>query len=274
MTTRALRSICHRLTPDSTVLFLQNGLGVVEEVNQKVFPDPRHRPHYICGIFSHGLTHKAAFQVYYHGVGATILGLPTNKTRDIRDKDMDIGPSTDYLLRILTSPSPLMAVSKTPASFQLHQLDKLAVNSVINPLTTVMNCKNGELIHNYNSTRIMWQLLKEISSVFCALPELQDILDVRNRFPPERLRWLITRVASKTADNTSSMLQDVQAGKSTEIEYLNGYIVRRGDELGIECVANSILKHLPPRERCSREKNIIVVEGLRLREFLLFISSV
>jgi len=51
-------------------------------------------------------------------------------------------------------------------------------------------------------------------------------------------------VMSKTSNNLSSMLQDVRAGKQTEIEYINGYIVRRGEEMGIKCVMNYMLLQL------------------------------
>jgi 2-dehydropantoate 2-reductase len=126
----------------------------------------------------------------------------------------------------------------------LYQLEKLAMNAVINPLTALMNCENGELLYNYSLTRVTRLLLHEISSVICALPELQGIPGIESRFSPERLRWMVTQLASKTAKNHSSMLQDVRAGKTTEIEYLNGYIVRRGEELGIKCVVNYMMKHL------------------------------
>ncbi|KAL5358202.1 ketopantoate reductase PanE/ApbA C terminal-domain-containing protein [Aspergillus floccosus] len=246
MTAVALESVSHRLTPDSTVLFLQNGLGVIDEINQKVFPDPRHRPHYMYGIISHGLARKDSFQVLHTGVGTTILGsaLPANAVGEMRDKDVDVAPSTKYLLRALTLTPPLVAVAETPSSLMLYQLEKLALNSVINPLTAIMDCKNGELLYNYSFTRIMRLLLMEISGVICALPELQGIPGIESRFSPERLRSLVTRLADKTAKNTSSMLQDVRARRTTEIEYMNGYIVRRGEELGVKCVVNYTIKHL------------------------------
>jgi 2-dehydropantoate 2-reductase len=55
---------------------------------------------------------------------------------------------------------------------------------------------------------------------------------------------IVLDVAEKTAKNTSSMLQDVRAGRTTEIDYINGYIIRRGRELGIECINNKRLVQL------------------------------
>ncbi|PWY82251.1 putative 2-dehydropantoate 2-reductase [Aspergillus heteromorphus CBS 117.55] len=237
MTALALDSVRHRLTPESTVLFLQNGMGVIEEINEKLFPDPQTRPNYMQGLISHGLSgRQKPFQVAHAGVGTTILGPSENKSV--------WAPSTKYLLRIMTLTPSLVAVAETPSSLMLYQLEKLAMNSVINPMTAVIGCKNGELLYNYSFTRLMRLLLLEISSVICALPEVQGIPGIESRFSPERLRWMVTQLASKTAENRSSMLQDVTLGKSTEIEYLNGYIVRRGEDLGFKCVVNYMIKHL------------------------------
>ncbi|PYH98746.1 hypothetical protein BO71DRAFT_394910 [Aspergillus ellipticus CBS 707.79] len=246
VTAMALDSVKHRLTPDSTVLLLQNGMGVIDEINEKVFPDPQTRPHYMQGIVSHGLARrKEPFQIAHTGIGTTILGPAMSATSTPSESEADWAPSTKYLLRTLTLTPSLVAVAETPSSLMLYQLEKLAMNSIINPLTAVMNCKNGDLLYNYSFTRVMRLLLLEISSVICALPELQGIPGIESRFSPERLRWMVTQLASKTAENHSSMLQDVLSGKTTEIEYLNGYIVRRGEkDLGLKCVVNYMMKHL------------------------------
>lgn len=244
-TVKALKSVSHRLTPESTVLLLQNGMGAIEEVNEKVFPDPYQRPNYMMGIISHGLLRQEPFRVSHTGVGTTILSpVPSRTTQTRVDKDADWSASTKYLLRTLTLTPPLVAVAETPASLLQYQLEKLAMNCVINPLTVLLDCENGELLYNYNITRAMRLLLIEISTVICALPELQGVPGVNARFAPDRLRHMVVQLANRTAKNTSSMLQDVRKGKETEIEYLNGYIIRRGEELGIKCALNYLIKQL------------------------------
>ncbi|KAL3466775.1 ketopantoate reductase PanE/ApbA C terminal-domain-containing protein [Aspergillus heterothallicus] len=248
ITPMALETVRHRLTPDSTVLFLQNGMGILDEVNEKVFPDPSQRPHYMLGITSHALAQREdTFHVSHNGVGTTIIGPVTRQTPGAstsNDAEPDWAPSTKYLLRTLTLTPSLVAVAEPPTSILMHQLEKLALNSVINPLTVLMNCRNGELLYNMSVTRLMRLLLYEISSVICNLPELQGIPGIDSRFDPERLRGLATQLMHKTAKNRSSMLQDVRGQRATEIEHLNGYIVRRGEELGIKCVVNYTIKHL------------------------------
>jgi 2-dehydropantoate 2-reductase len=239
-------------------------MGVIDVVNKKVFPEPTLRPHYMLGIVSHGLAQRQdRFHVTHTGVGTTILGpVPSQNSGTLTstDKEPDWAPSTKYLLRTLTLTPSLVAVAETPSSIMLYQLEKLAMNSIINPLTALMNCRNGEILYNYSFTRVMRLLLFEVSSVICSLPELQGIPGVEGRFSPERLRGMVTQLANKTAKNHSSMLQDVRSNKTTEVEFLNGYIIRRGEELGIKCVANYMIKHLVlAKQRESRQKDLSAI---------------
>ena len=68
--------------------------------------------------------------------------------------------------------------------------------------------------------------------------------NVNMRFDTLRLERYVFSIAKKTAGNYSSMLQDVRESRQTEIDYLNGYIVRRGEEMGFHCVMNYMLMHM------------------------------
>ena len=136
------------------------------------------------------------------------------------------------------------------------------VNSHINPLTAILRCKNGLLFSKEDGvlTRVMDSLLHEASQVLQALVNhnsstsllsssassnsngnlafrriattgdtADSIESVRailvERFSYARLRSMLYAVGAKVGENTSSMLQDVQAGKQTEIKDFNGWLV-------------------------------------------------
>ncbi len=124
------------------------------------------------------------------------------------------------------------------------QLEKLAVNCILNPITALLNVPNGSLLDNSAITKVARLLIAEISVVIRSLPELEGVPNVRKRFSPERLETLLIGITKKTAKNSSSMREDIRKGKDTEIDYINGYIVRRGDERGIKCVLNYMLMQL------------------------------
>ena len=241
-TARAVKSIAHRLHRGSTILFLQNGMGMVEEVNEKVFRNEETRPNYIVGVISHGVYPRGAFAVVHAGQGTTAIGLLPRKPGQLQTDGFT--PSAGYLLRTMTRTPVLAAVSFAPTDLLQMQLEKLAVNAIINPLTVMFDCRNGELLHNASISRVMRLLLAEISLVIRSLPELQNVPNVKMRFAPDRLEQQAVYIAARTAENLSSMQQDALAGKMTEIDYITGYIIRKGEELGIKCVTNYMLMHM------------------------------
>lgn len=235
----ALMSVKHRLRRDSTVLLLQNGMGIVEEIKERVFPDPETRPNMVVGITSHGVRGEGYWNVTHAGSGTTVLGLVPRE-----DGDRSYPPTAKYLIRAFLGAPVLTAVTSNWTELLQIQLEKLVVNSVINTMTSLLDCRNGGLLHNFDATRSMRLLIAEACVVIRALPELQGLPDLETRFSPERLETLILAVAERTKDNMSSMLVDIRAGRPPETPYINGYLVKRGEELGIKCVVQYFMQTL------------------------------
>lgn len=114
---------------------------------------------------------------------------------------------------------------------------KLAANAVINPITALMHCKNGELLSSRweNETFDFWMrhILQEVILVAQATSAIT--LDKM------KLEDYVNKVIVDTSANKSSMLQDIEAARETEIDFLNGYIVDTGHRFGIECKVNQRL---------------------------------
>lgn len=263
-TVMALQSVKHRVSADTTICLMQNGMGQVEELNREVFTDPETRPTYMLGVISHGVYLSRKFAAHHAGMGSTAIGvvrdldkfpLPpkspphslteADKTRMYpRDKDLYANITSRYLLRTLTR-SPILVCAAFPYLDLVQlQLEKLAVNCIINPVTALMNLPNGSLLGNGSLAKVSRLLIAEISAVIRSLPELEGIPNVRIRFSPERIETLYLGITQKTAQNSSSMREDVRNGKDTEVDYINGYIVRRGEEKGLKCVLNFMLQQL------------------------------
>lgn len=100
---------------------------------------------------------------------------------------------------------------------------KLAVNAVINPLTALYRCPNGDLLNTSERRARMATLASEVDQV------AQHLF---NDWPNDTLARS-EEVARLTATNTSSMLADVLAGRATEISFINGFVLREADRLGL-----------------------------------------
>jgi 2-dehydropantoate 2-reductase len=247
-TVGVLMNIAHRLTPDSTICFLQNGMGVLDEINEKIFPDPEKRPHYMQGVVSHGVyDSEARFEAHHVRPGTIGLGpVPRGGHDQIASPHEQITkvprdhPST-YLLRTLTRTPILSATGMPSRDLLVLQLEKLAVDAVINPLTALFDCYNGELLHNHAATRVMRLLLAEISLVIRSMPQVRVLPNVNVRLSASVLECRVRAAAETTAVKSSPMLVDLRYGRETEIDYINGYIVRKGEELGLRCMMNYLV---------------------------------
>ncbi|KAL2196708.1 ketopantoate reductase PanE/ApbA C terminal-domain-containing protein [Corynascus similis CBS 632.67] len=229
-TTSAIAPVVHRLSKDSHIIFLQNGMGVADEVSEKLFPDPENRPTYWAGICSAGIYHRAPFTFVHAGTGPLSVGVVGARSQDPKLARLAMEGNT-MVAQLLNAPL-LDARLLSPDQILQAQVRKLVVNAVINPLTVIFGCKNGQLAEIAEASDMVGQLLQEAGPIAREmLPKADDL--VQREFSDKNLTEVVWEVARKTANNTSSMLQDVRQGRPTEIDYINGYLVSSGKRLGL-----------------------------------------
>ena len=112
--------------------------------------------------------------------------------------------------------------------------EKLAVNAGINATTALARVDNGTLLEG-PANAVAVDAAREVARV--ARAEGIDLA-------PEAAAAAVERVAAATADNTSSMRQDVAAGRRTEVEAIGGYVLDRADEQGVDVPVNRTLTRL------------------------------
>jgi 2-dehydropantoate 2-reductase len=112
---------------------------------------------------------------------------------------------------------------------------KLIINVGINALTAITRLNNGRLIEFEGTRRILREAVTEAIKI-AKRKRIKLIYDD----PLAK----VEAVCEATATNVSSMLQDVLRRRRTEIDFINGVIVRQGQELGIPTPVNSVLLDL------------------------------
>ena len=115
--------------------------------------------------------------------------------------------------------------------FSRQQYQKLLVNAAINPITALTRRQNSIILSPVLKSTVE-RVVAEAVAVAAADGVAIQEMEAFN---------LVLSVAERTAANTSSMLQDVLRGRRTEIEAINGYIVRQGKKHGIAVPANEAL---------------------------------
>ena len=114
-------------------------------------------------------------------------------------------------------------------------MQKLIVNAVINPLTAILRVKNGDLIR----IPILRELVKQV------VVESTKVLNTKgNNFNLSEIEQVVFEVIEKTRHNISSMLQDILSGRPTEIDYINGAIIKIANEQKMNAPINLALYKL------------------------------
>jgi 2-dehydropantoate 2-reductase len=169
-------------------------------------------------VTTHG-AYRDGEQVLHAGLGQSWLGW----------QQADYAAPPQALLTDLGAALPPL---QWKADIHRQRWHKLAINCLLNPFTVLHNCRNGELL-NLPVGADMLELASEISALARQLQHLE--------LAPRQLVAEALAVAEKTANNRSSMLSDVLAGRPTESAYLNGFVVRQSAKVGLTASANQRL---------------------------------
>ena len=216
-TEQAGRSAAPLMGPESVALSLQNGLGNIETL-VGVLGDNR----VIGGVTSQGATLIAPGQVRHAGQGVSTIGEIngelTQRLRDIAAVFSGSGIHTELT-----------------AHLQSVLWGKLAVNAGVNAVATLAQVRNGGILESRHLRELMRSAVRETVEVAAAR---------RVEMPESDMESYAEGICQRTADNVNSMLQDVRRQRRTEVDAINGAIVREAESLGLPAPTNSVLASL------------------------------
>lgn len=217
LTGKAVRENKEVFGQHTVALTLQNGLGNIDLIRAVIGGD-----NVIAGTTAHGATMLGPGMMRHAGNGKTIIG------------ELD-GKKTERLER--TAQVFRDAGLETELSDNVLGLvwDKLLVNVGINALCGITGLQNGELLNYPELEELLEAAVAEAHSVAKAKG-----IQLSNVDPVSHTK----DVCRATASNKCSMLQDILNGKLTEIDMINGAVVKEGAALGIAAPVNWTLTNL------------------------------
>jgi len=201
---------------DTVFLTLQNGLGNEEAICRKV-----DRKKVMLGVTSHGATLLGPGHIRHGGWGKTYLG------------ELD-GKVTDRVTQITQRFQN--AGIETEVSPHIHDLvwEKLLVNVGLNALAALTGMKNGQVLDYPETLRLLEALVSEAVAV-----ARKKAVRVKDN-PVDRVK----AVLEATRENRCSMGQDFDYRRRTEIDAINGAVVREAEHLGIAVPYNQMITDL------------------------------
>lgn len=202
------------------IILSHNGLGAAEALlNQKL---QQGWPIFDL-VTTHGAWRKSQYHVVHGGAGSSAIG-PRQQPAD------NTCMAPPYWLEHLAAALPPL---QWEPDILLRRWQKLAINCAINPLATLAGQTNGIL------RQVKYQA--DIKAICEEIAMLASEVLGPSRLTAEALLAQVQQVIAATANNTCSMLQDVQHGNPTEIQYLNGYVAQLAHQLGLQAPVNQRL---------------------------------
>lgn len=216
-TKEVVEQLKYFISKKTCIVTLQNGIGnaeIIKEVLgvQKV----------ISGTTSYGATLISPGKIYYTGKGMTYIG------------EIDFSCKKRAIKLADTLNAAGICCQYSP-NIDKMIWSKVIINAGINAITAITGVKNGSIIEETELLAIMTAAVEEAAIVVKA-----KNIEFAYKNPLE----MVINVIKTTANNISSMAQDVQNGRQTEIDFINGAIVREGKKLGIPTPVNEMLTNL------------------------------
>jgi len=213
----AAESVKPILNNETVVMTLQNGYGNVERISEAVG-----EKHALGGTTAQGATLLGVGHIRHAGNGETTIG-------EIN------GSMTDRLKNLRTLFEKCGIATKLTDNLDGLIWSKLVINVGINALTAIARLRNGKLVE-YEGTRDVLRDAVEEAVAVASKDGVKLLFDD----PVGK----VEDVCRATAANVASMFQDVLRKKSTEVDFINGAVVRRAEELGMSVPVNLTLTRL------------------------------
>ncbi len=219
-------SLSNRINKETPIFIIQNGMGN-ETIFKENFPEnPIYR-----AVTTEAAEHLQPAVVKHVAFGKTSFGIVSGKGNGFSSQVEQILSSSGFNI-------------KETQNIQLKMWYKLLANAAICPLGTILHAKNGEILKRPSFVRIFNAILKEGIALANQLLPDEDFST-----SPE----FIKEVINKTKDNKCSMLQDIERGRRTEIEFMNGYITTESRVHGMKAPVNmaitEVIRHLETKEK-------------------------
>lgn len=206
----AAAQMAPHLRPDARILVLQNGVDNAERLRTVL-------PHEVIPTVVYVASEMAGpGHVKHHGRGELVIAQ---------------SPGGEQAAAMFTAAGVPVQLSNNVAG---SLWAKLILNCAYNALSAIAQMPYGRLVRGEGVEAVMRDVVDECLAVARACGVTL----------PEDIRDAVLRIAQTMPTQFSSTAQDLARGRPSEIDHLNGYVLRRGEALGVPTPANRVLHTL------------------------------
>ena len=240
----SLKGILEWIGPHTTICLLDEGLGVMEHLNETHFPDPETRPTYVLGhmdqvIGRHSLDPNEKFSLALKQPGRlSLTGVPRAASNP------GDGPSVNtwaqvagkarsqHLIRLLSSAPGLNAGALPMDKFLRRKIPPMVLACCADAISAALGMR-FDMVARSSAAQALWnQLVFELVDIITSLPELQSSPEVLKYFSGKNFRTELHFGLSRM-DGSSPWIRLIRDDLKLPMRYLNGYFHKRAVEVGV-----------------------------------------
>ena len=211
--------------PDATIICLQNGVDNADRVR------------------------AAANAVVVPAAVYVAVSVPEpGRVKHLARGDLTIGPPSKHTTELANVFSRAAISCRVSENIEGELWLKLLRNCALNAISALGHARYGEIARSSEAKQLMEHIIDEVLAVAAAAGVILPGVDNRASGMAAAME-----LAMQMAGALSSTAQDLNRGRPTEIEALNGYIAHRGAELGVPAPVNhalfTLVKHAEEKRR-------------------------
>ncbi|ETS84242.1 hypothetical protein PFICI_02267 [Pestalotiopsis fici W106-1] len=263
----ALMRIRDSINQDTTICVITPGLGIVEYLNKVIFEDPSTRPNFILGYSSHSLQNdprnpKDPYSLRIRKRGRLLLsGLSFPSETESGTSEVATWERvarrarTQHFLKLLATVPGLDTTNLPMAKLLRYKLPPMIFSSIADAISVALGFPYERLVNDRYAQRLWRELWEETIEIISALPELKSSPEVLSYFTGHNFATEVNRYL-RAQRGPSPWAKMVRNGLPLPIQGLNGWFVKKAEELGLSSVHHRVMMNMIRAKEATRKEEL------------------
>ncbi|KAI1025761.1 hypothetical protein LB503_006609 [Fusarium chuoi] len=253
---RAIASVKDRIDDKTSICLLNDGMGVLEEVRDQLFNGTQPEPNFYLGHMSHALVfNRNRDSVKELRGGRTVF----TKADPVLHAEKALYIPAEQQPRMMRSLRRVKELNTTFSNYEhwlRFKLPSVMFTAAVEPVCVLLDLPYQGLLENGNAHRMMNKLLGEMAIVTENMPEVQNSPDLIKFLRGEGLKKFCYRRITGKSKAPSDLLTRINKGLQTDINYQNGYFLKRARILGIDTPTNQLMVEMIKARRIEQNRRL------------------
>ncbi|KAF5000857.1 hypothetical protein FGRMN_1465 [Fusarium graminum] len=259
---KAIASVKDRIDDKTSICLMNEGMGVLEQVREQILDGTQPEPNFYLGHMSHSLAfNRNRGSVKELKSGRTIL--TTADAIMSTQKNLHASAEAPNLMQSLRQAKQLHTSYSTFDKWLRFKLPSMMFTAAVEPVCVLLDLPYKGLVNNRSAQKMMNLLLEELSLVTLNMPEVENSPELVEFLRGEGLKKFCYRRITGKSNAPSDLQSRINKGLQTDMNYQNGYFLKRAKLLNIDTPTNRLMVQMVKARRIEaieKRNNIIPVE--------------